>query len=181
VITGDHILVYLVNAGYMKDIIAWHARHPEVRIEAFTDATEVRDQHGGRWEVDTNLVFHSLNGPLFLDSLAHCKALACTAGFETVAEAMYMGKPVLMVPVEGHYEQFCNARDAHRSGAGIYSEVFSLSKLMNYLPFHHNDKDGYKQWVACGHDRILAALNALFPGDHAGGDPVEEKKLRIAG
>lgn len=178
--TGDHLLVYLVNAGYMKDIMDWHVRHPEVRIEAFTDAMEVRDLHGGRWEVDGNLVFHSLNGPLFLEQLANCKALACTAGFETVAEAMYMGKPVLMVPVEGHYEQNCNARDAHRSGAGIYSETFSLSKLMNYLPFHAGRKGVYREWVASGNRKILEALNALFPGDHTGDPSMMEREMRDA-
>jgi len=171
----DHILVYLVNPGYMQDVIDWHTRHEEVVIHAFTDAPIVREQYGGRWEVNGNLVFHSLNGSLFLGHLASCKALACTAGFETVAEAMYMGKPVLMVPVEGHYEQYCNARDAHRAGAGVYSDRFALTKLLNYLPFHRTDQGSFRHWVDSGHERILIALNAFFPGDHAGGGPVEEK------
>ena len=178
--TREHLLVYLVNPGYMKDVMDWHARHPDVPIHAFTDAPIVREQHGGRWEVSANLVFHSLNGTLFLDHLASCKALACTAGFETVAEAMYMGKPVLMVPVEGHYEQFCNARDAHRTGAGVYSEAFELNKLLNYLPFHRGDQKAFRQWVDSGNERILMALDALFPGDHAGGGPIEEKKFQKA-
>ena len=36
-----------------------------------------------------------------------CKAYASTAGFESVCEAMYLGKPILMVPA--HIEQDCNA------------------------------------------------------------------------
>lgn len=178
--TKDHVLVYLVNPGYMKDVMEWHVRHPEVLIHAFTDAPVVRERHGGCWQVDATLIFHSLNGPQFLEYLSSCKALASTAGFETVAEAMYMGKPVLMVPVEGHYEQFCNARDAHRSGAGVYSDTFSLTKLLNYLPFHRGDQRTYKSWVDSGNERILDALNALFPDDHAGGAPVLEKKFRDA-
>lgn len=170
----EHILVYLVNPGYMKDVMDWHARHPDVVVHAFTDAPIVREQYGGRWEANPNLVFHSLNGSLFLDHLATCKALACTAGFETVAEAMYMGKPVLMVPVEGHYEQFCNARDAHRSGAGVYSDRFALSKLLNYLPFHRGDQKAFRHWVDSGNERILHALDALFP--NLGGSSTSAQK-----
>jgi uncharacterized protein (TIGR00661 family) len=176
----DHILVYLVNPGYMQDIIDWHARHPEVTIHAFTDATMVRDEHGGDWKVNEKLTFHSLSETAFLEYLSSCKAMACTAGFESVAEAMYIGKPVLMVPIEGHYEQYCNARDAHRSGAGVYSSRFNLSKLLRYLPFHRTGNTGYKAWVDRGNDCILQALDSLFPSDHAGGTPLQEKDMRKA-
>ena len=176
----DHLLVYLVNAGYMQDIIQWHERHPEIPIHAFTDAPKVRDEHGGTWEFDANLIFHSLSETLFLDFLSFCKAMASTAGFESVAEAMYLGKPVLMVPVEGHYEQFCNARDAHRSGAGVYSSRFNLTKLLHYLPFHRTDNSSFRAWVDKGNEKILQALDSLFPGDHAGGAPRAEKEIRKA-
>ena len=177
---GDHFLVYLVNPGYMQDVIEWHSRHPEISIHAFTDAPVVRDEHGGLWHWDATLVFHSLSESDFLDHLSSCKAMASTAGFESVAEAMYLGKPVLMVPVEGHYEQYCNARDAHRSGAGVYSDQFSLTKLLQYLPFHRADNSAYRAWVDKGNERILEALGSLFPGDHAGGAPLEEKEIRKA-
>lgn len=54
--------------------------------------------------------------------MAGCKAFATTAGFESVCEALYLQKPVLMVPV--HIEQECNAFDATRAGAGIRSDRF---------------------------------------------------------
>jgi uncharacterized protein (TIGR00661 family) len=173
----EHLLVYLVNPGYMQDVIQWHERHPEVSIHAFTDAPLVRDEHGGTWRVNENLVFHSLSETLFLEYMSSCKAMASTAGFESVAEAMYLGKPVLMVPVEGHYEQYCNARDAHRSGAGIYSDQFSLTKLLHYLPFNRADNAGFRAWVDKGNERILQSLESLFPGDHTGGAPLQEKRI----
>lgn len=52
--------------------------------------------------------------------MAGCKAYASTAGFESICEAMYLGKPVLMVPA--HIEQDCNAYDAMKAGAGIISD-----------------------------------------------------------
>ena len=63
--------------------------------------------------------------------MAACKGLVCTAGFESVCEAMYLGKPVLMIPVAGQYEQACNALDAEASGAGMASDSFDFGKLEN--------------------------------------------------
>jgi uncharacterized protein (TIGR00661 family) len=47
----DHILVYLVNPGYMQDIIHWQKQNPNLSLQVFTDAAEVRDQHQGRWGI----------------------------------------------------------------------------------------------------------------------------------
>ena len=43
---------------------------------------------------------------------------------------MYLGKPVFMVPVEGHYEQYCNSRDAFKAGAGLYDKSFKITRFL---------------------------------------------------
>ena len=60
--------------------------------------------------------------------MADCSAMASTAGFESVCEAMCLGKPVMMVPVEGHFEQYCNARDAPSGCSGYIFQNISGSK-----------------------------------------------------
>lgn len=62
-----------------------------------------------------------------LHYLANSKAYATTGGFESVCEAMYMGKPVLMVPA--HVEQECNAFEAMNQGAGIVANYCCPVKL----------------------------------------------------
>lgn len=79
--------------------------------------------------VDNTLSFYQLDDVEFLRQMAGCKAYASTAGFESVCEAMYLGKPILMVPA--HIEQDCNAYDAEKSGAGIISSDFNLQQLLN--------------------------------------------------
>ena len=49
-------------------------------------------------QVRENLVFHQLDDVAFLDAMSRCRGLMCTAGFESVCEAMYLGKPVYMMP-----------------------------------------------------------------------------------
>src|SRR5690606_36491260 len=45
----------------------------------------------------------------FLRSMASCSGILCGAGFETPAEALYLGKKLMVVPMKHQYEQHCNA------------------------------------------------------------------------
>ncbi|MBY0478142.1 MAG: hypothetical protein K2Q24_10885 [Chitinophagaceae bacterium] len=142
VFNGNHILVYILNSGYMQDIINWHKSNPEHILHCFTDSKTVK----GKWHYDETLCFHSLNDHTFLHFMANAKALVTTAGFESVCEAMYLGKPVLMVPVKGHFEQCCNARDAAKAGAGTFADEFNLDVLLQYLPHHQNISEAFVEW-----------------------------------
>ncbi len=139
---GDYILVYLLNSGYMQEVINWHKNHPQVQVHCFTDSGTVK----GKWQYHENLYFHSLDDQKFLRYMANAKGLVTTAGFESVCEAMYMGKPVLMVPVQGHFEQWCNARDAHKADAGIYADSFQLDALLEYIPRYRSTAKSFRIW-----------------------------------
>jgi uncharacterized protein (TIGR00661 family) len=124
---GDFFLAYMVNSGYATEVLTYAKENPKVRIKAFWDKK-------GAAETEfplPNLSFHRVNDLTFLEAMAACKGLICTAGFESVCEAMYLGKPVVMVPLAGQYEQACNALDAEASRAGIASESFDFGKLEN--------------------------------------------------
>ena len=156
---GDYILIYLLNAGYMEEIIHWHEKHPEVKLHCFTDKKDMEES----WQYSDTLCFHRLNDKKFLELMAGCKAFAGTAGFESVCEAMYMEKPVLMVPVAGHFEQFCNSRDFAAAGAGVYDYYFNLDKLLAYLDSHISDYRAYRQWVDTAGDIILKEISGVLP------------------
>ena len=154
---GKHILVYLVNAGYMKEVIEWHQLNPEVEIHCFTDAVSVKE----KWEYQKKLFFHPLDDRKFLHYMAGAAALATTAGFETVCEAMYCGKPVLMVPVKNHFEQWCNARDAAKVGAGIYADHFDLTLLKDFIPLYQSSSAQHKSWMMQAEQVVLNTIHNL--------------------
>jgi hypothetical protein len=79
--------------------------------------------------------------------MTQCAGLISTAGFESVAEAMYLGKPVMMVPVPNHIEQMINAHDGELSGAGVQARIFDLDIFRAYLPTHQSVQSAYQQWV----------------------------------
>ena len=132
----------MVNHGYAEQVEKFHTKNPEIPIHCFWDKKGVPET----LEVDQNLTFHQLNDQKFIELMASCRGYLTTAGFESVCEAMFMGKPTLMVPVKGHYEQSCNASDASRAGAGISSEIFELEKLLSYIPEYKNVQITFQKW-----------------------------------
>jgi uncharacterized protein (TIGR00661 family) len=149
---GDYLLTYLVNSGYREEIVKWHKANPEEEVHCFTDKKNPEIPHG------EHLHFHELNDKQFLKMMAGCKGLVSTAGFESICEAMYMGKPVFMVPVEGNYEQYCNARDACKTGTGMYDDKFNITRFIQYLPGHQQNQAAFKDWVDQAEEKLLAQI-----------------------
>jgi len=58
----------------------------------------------------------SLEG--FLADLAGSRAVICTAGFTLISEGLYLGKPLLVAPNGGIFEQIINARFLEKDGLG---------------------------------------------------------------
>ncbi len=141
---GYFYLAYLVNTGYAAEVIHFAQQHPQLRIKAYWDKKDADET----MRPLPNLSFHQVNDQTFLQDMAACKGLACTAGFESVCEAMYLGKPVLMIPVAGQYEQACNALDGEASGAGIASETFDFAKLAGAQKKDAEASLIYRDWVA---------------------------------
>ena len=137
---GNYLHGYLLNSGFSEEVKAWHTRHPDVPIHIFWDKKGV----GETIRIDDTLSFHQLNDIRFLKYMAGAKAYATTAGFESVCEAMYLNKPVLMVPT--HIEQACNAYDASLSGAGVVADRFDLDALL-HLSETHQPNPSFRHWV----------------------------------
>ena len=152
--TGDYLLIYVVNAGYGEEIESFHRKNPNIPLVCFWDNKEKPSEY----VIHENLIFHQLNDQLFLEKMAACKGFISTAGFESVCEAMYLGKATLMVPVEGHYEQACNAIDACKAGAGISRSNFDLTTLIDYFPQYKNIKNQFQPWVAKGENIFIQHL-----------------------
>lgn len=154
--TEPFFLVYLLNSGYAAEILRWHQRHPEVRLHCFWDRPDAAPVE----RYDETLTFHQLDEDKFLSLMARCRGFVSTAGFESAAEAMYLGTPVQVVPVEGHFEQRCNAVDAVRAGAGIRTARFDIGRLRRARACHFDVGSRFRNWVRRTRDRFVREIEA---------------------
>jgi uncharacterized protein (TIGR00661 family) len=74
---------------------------------------------------DGNITYFPVNQKLFNESLISCHGIITGGGFETPAEALYLGKKILSIPIQNHYEQECNAEALKRMGVPVIYEVGS--------------------------------------------------------
>ena len=107
----DFYTVYL--PAYSDELIIKKlAKHPDVKFQVFSKHTKEN------YSVDNIEVF-KVNNEKFNHSLAHSIGLITGGGFEGPAEAMFLGKKVLCVPMFHQYEQQCNALAAEKMGATV--------------------------------------------------------------
>lgn len=149
---GDFVLVYLLNHGYAGQIIAWSAKNPQTKLDCFYD----KPGAPGEFHYSPSLTFHRLDGEKFLKMMAECRHVVCTAGFESVSEAAWLGKPLFLVPVENHVEQQVNALDAQQFGIGLAEKSFNLDRLAE-LP-ERLPVGKFRHWVNCAPEKLFAAI-----------------------
>ena len=141
--TENFILSYVLNDGYANDIAAEHRHYSDLKILGFWDHRE----SPGVTRLQENLKYRQLDDIAFMDAMRRCCGLVSTAGFESICEAMYLGKPVFMIPVKKQIEQYCNAIDAYRAGAGLWGFDFDLTRFLDYIPKHRGNFKPFKKWV----------------------------------
>ena len=150
-----HVTVYLSS---FSDAIVSRFLSPlkDYSFQVFSKEVKQPVQQG-------NILFIPVSKGAFNKSLISCKAIITGAGFETPAEAMYLGKKLLVIPIRGQYEQFCNAAALEKMGVpvlkgldGDFASVFgammqhkrspalrldhSTESIVSYLMHHCTDR-----------------------------------------
>lgn len=78
---------------------------------------------------DANVAVSPIHNELFNTSLASCAGFLSGGGFEGPAEALFLGKKLLVVPMKFQYEQQCNAFALKQFGLPV---IWGSNK--NWLP-----------------------------------------------
>jgi len=149
---GDFTLVYLLNHGYAEQIIAWSEKNPQTKLHCFYD----KPGASAEFQHSPSLTFHKLDGEKFLKMMAECRNVVCTAGFEAVSEAAWLGKPLFLVPVENHVEQQVNAIDAQQFGLGLAEKSFNLDRLAELPASLPVEK--FRAWLNCAPEKLFQAV-----------------------
>ncbi len=106
-----HVTVYL--SSYSDATLkTWLQPMKDFRFQVFSKEVRQPVQDG-------NILFLPVSKSGFNKSLINCSAIITGAGFETPAEALYLGKKLLVIPIRGQYEQFCNAAALAKMGVPV--------------------------------------------------------------
>lgn len=77
-----------------------------------------------------NITYYPVNQNDFNESLINCNGIITGGGFETPAEALYLRKKILSIPILNHYEQECNAAALKKMGVPVVYEVGNNFELI---------------------------------------------------
>ncbi|HEY4109961.1 glycosyltransferase family protein [Puia sp.] len=106
-----HITVYL--SSYSDATVRRHLQPlSDFNFQVFSKEVKKPTQDG-------NILFLPVGKHAFNKSLITCKGILTGAGFETPAEALYLGKKLMVIPIRGQYEQFCNAAALGKMGVPV--------------------------------------------------------------
>ncbi|MBV9989516.1 MAG: glycosyl transferase [Chitinophagaceae bacterium] len=100
-VDNGHVTVYLSH--YADAVVAQALEQiPDIYFHIFSKRVTRPERQG-------NLLFLPVNNKSFTESVIKSTGVITGAGFETPAEALFLGKKLLCLPIRGQYEQLCNA------------------------------------------------------------------------
>ena len=70
-----------------------------------------------------NILYLPINQEKFNESLVNCQGIITGGGFETPAEALFLKKKIMSIPIKNHYEQECNAAALKKLGICVLYDV----------------------------------------------------------
>ncbi|MGB5370090.1 MAG: glycosyltransferase family protein [Flavobacteriaceae bacterium] len=112
---GEHYTVYL--PAYSDDkLLAILSNVKGVKWDVFS-------KHNKRELKNGNLRIRPITNEAFISSMAASKGILCGAGFEAPAEALFMGKKLMVIPMKGQYEQQCNMAALKQMGVPVLKSL----------------------------------------------------------
>jgi uncharacterized protein (TIGR00661 family) len=160
---GEHLLVYW---GGEKELLEALRRSGVPCL--------IYGMRGGPDEVtvEGNLEFRPPSNEGFVEALRTCRGVVAGGGFSLLSEAVYLGKPVLSVPLRGQFEQLMNARYLQARRYGLCAEdpgEAALTGFLEELPSYREALSTYRQ------DGNAVALKTI---EERAGSAVEAKPAR---
>ena len=175
---GENIFTPVIRKEIRK-LKPTNLGHYTVYLPAYDDATmvkhlskfpnvkwEVFSKHNKEPFVKDNVHVQKINNEAFVKSMESCAGVFCGGGFEGPAEAMYLGKKVLVIPMTGQYEQQCNAVGAAAMGAAVIKTLSEqyYSTITDWL------ENG--QPITVNYPDITADIIAKLMKEHGGKNAV---------
>lgn len=123
---NGHYTVYLPSYSD-QNITELLSQFPYIQWQVFS-------KHNKQALKVKNINIEPIHKERFTKSFLTCQGILCNAGFETPAEALYLGKKLCVIPMKGQYEQQCNA---------AFLESMGITVINNF----EQETDRLNEWV----------------------------------
>ena len=110
-----HYTVYLPAYGDKK-LIKILSQFKKIKWEVFS-------KHSNQFQLHNNVIIRPIDGNEFIKSIASSNGVLCGAGFETPAEALFLQKKLMVIPMKNQYEQQCNALALKEMGVPVLKKL----------------------------------------------------------
>lgn len=122
-----HYTVYL-PAYSSERIIKILSQIEKVKWQVFCKHTKKHNEIG-------NVQVFPIDNEKFIESFVSAEGVLCGAGFETPAEALYLNKKLMVIPMKGQFEQQCNAAALKEMGIPVIKSLKSkyISKIIHWV------------------------------------------------
>ena len=153
---GDHILVYFNEPGSAEHVLDKFAG-TELKYVIYNFPESLSRKGPANVEFKTP----SIDG--FLRDLSSCRAIICTAGYTLMSEALYLGKPILVIPNRGIFEQTLNAHFLVKSGYGdaVIEGDLDSERILEFMN-EHSTKDSPTVPVQCGNADAIRCIESVL-------------------
>lgn len=143
--SGEHVVVYFNDARGTERVVDALSR-----VDAPFVLYNLTPPAGGASRRNLTFKEPSLTG--FIDDLASARAVICTAGFTLISESLFLGKPALVVPNCGIFEQTLNALFLERDelGEAVHNGAPSAADVEGFL----QRSDTYAERLTRTYNRI---------------------------
>ncbi|MBD1432462.1 glycosyl transferase [Sphingobacterium sp. DN00404] len=118
------------NGHYTVYLPSYDDAHLLKNLSKFPDIQwDVYSKHNKSKFTVKNVTINPIQSDTFVKSMANAAGVLCGAGFETPAEALFLEKKLLVIPMKNQYEQHLNAAALEQMGVPV---IGSLKKKFDY-------------------------------------------------
>jgi uncharacterized protein (TIGR00661 family) len=147
-----HYTVYL-PAYEDKILVKVLGKMPEVDWQVFSKHSQIPI-------TVNNVEIKPVDHQNFLASLITSRGVLCGAGFETPAEALFMGKKLMVIPMQNQYEQHYNAAALKNLGVPVIKKLktANIDKIMEWVQSEYRIEITYPDIT----DRIIHRIFEMY-------------------
>ena len=132
----DENIFLPIIRGEIRNLEISEQKHYTVYLPAYSDKrivkilSKIKDvewqvfsKHSSESYQNENVKIEPLSAEKFILSMASSNGVLCGAGFETPAEALFLMKKLMVIPMKGQYEQHCNAEGLKDLGVPVLKKL----------------------------------------------------------